>query len=109
MNKKIIKMVLSVIPMLCGLLYGGGYIAQLIRNYSVWQSAGGTPGDGTSPGFPSTGIQECLSAIFTMPYGLYGFGICAAAIAFLVFMIMKMGDGEATEKDRERNFEYSSK
>jgi type IV secretion system protein VirD4 len=36
-------------PLLFALLYGGGYIAQFIRNYTVWKNAGGTPGYGTAP------------------------------------------------------------
>jgi type IV secretion system protein VirD4 len=108
-NKKIIKIILPTIPLLFGLLYGGGYVAQFMRNYSEWQKNGGYMGDGTSPALPSAGIGECLSSIFVFPYGLFGIGICISAIVFLAFMVMKMGDGEATEKDRERNFEYSSK
>lgn len=102
-------MVLSTIPLLFGLLYGGGYVSQFIRNYSEWQNNGGLMGDGTNPALPSPSVGKCLSSTFVFPYGLFGFGICAAAIALIAFMVMKMGDGEATEKDTDRNFEYSSK
>lgn len=66
-------------------------------------------GDGTSPAFPSTNVYDCLRGLFSYPYGLFGLGICGAVIAVLIFMIMKMGNGDGTEKDRERNFEYSDK
>lgn len=35
-------------------LYGSGYTAQFIRNYSVWKNAGGSPGDGSAPTFPAS-------------------------------------------------------
>jgi len=110
MNKgKLIKGVLSLIPLTAALLYGGGYISQFIRNYKIWQTAGGVVGDGTSPPIPSPGIAECFKALFSGMYGIIGFGICAGAVTILVFMIMKMGAGEVTDVDRERNFEYSNK
>ena len=110
MNKgKLIKGILSLIPMTAALLYGSGYIAQFIKNYKTWQMAGGIMGDGSSPMLPNPKVAECIKALFSGTYGIIGFGICAGAIAILVVMIMKMGDGERTDVDRERNFEYSSK
>lgn len=107
--RKPIKIAIGAIPIICCLLYGGGYIAQFIKNYSEWQKAGGSIGSGTSPAFPSPGISECLKTVFTMPYGLYGLIICAGVLAVLVFMIMKMGDGDLGQRDKERNFDYSNK
>ena len=47
MNKgKLIKGILSLIPMTAALLYGSGYVAQFVRNYKTWQNAGGIMGDG---------------------------------------------------------------
>lgn len=110
MNKsKMIKGSLSAIPLLFVLMYGGGYVAQLIRNYKVWEQNGGTLGGGTSPALPNGSVSECMKTFFTYPYGLIGIGICITAIVILVLMIMKMGAGERTDIDRERNFEYSSK
>lgn len=38
MNRsKLIKGGIAVIPLLFVLVYGGGYIAQLIRNYKEWE------------------------------------------------------------------------
>lgn len=36
-------------------LYAGGYLTQLIENYSIWQKAGHIPGDGTAPSLPQKG------------------------------------------------------
>ena len=108
-RKRLLSTLLVLPPLLFGLLYGGGYIAQFMRNYNQWQSAGGTPGDGTSPQTPSFAIGSCFEAIFSMPYGIFGILICVAALALLIIMIMRMGWGETGERDRDRNFVYSRK
>jgi len=54
------------------LLYAGGYIAQFVGNYAMWQESGGAPGDGTSPDLPSASWVDCFAAVFTPPYGMYG-------------------------------------
>lgn len=108
-RKRLFSTLLVLPPLLFGLLYGGGYIAQFMRNYNQWQSAGGTPGDGTSPQTPSFAIGSCFEAIFSMPYGIFGILICVAALALLIIMIMRMGWGETGERDRDRNFVYSRK
>ena len=108
-NKKIIKILISVIPLLLATLYTGGLIAQLVSNYSAWQEGGGMMGDGTGPGLPSVKPLICLKAAFNMPYGIIGIGICTAAFFLLIVVLMKMGQGDGSEIDRERNFEYSKK
>jgi len=110
MNKsKLIKAIACLIPFTAALLYGSGYIAQFIRNYKTWQAAGGMMGDRTSPALPSPAIGECMRAMFTRPYGIVGLGICAVAVGVLAIMVMKMGAGDRTDVDRDRNFEYSSR
>ena len=94
---------------LSGVLYGGGIISQFICNYSAWQKAGGTAGDGTAPVFPSAGVGPCLRAAFHFPYGLYGIFVCLGLLGLLVLIVMKMGFGEKGVYDKERNFTYSPK
>ena len=109
MKKKQLAL-LPVLPIMAfAALYGGGYIAQLIRNYRIWEAAGGMPGNGTSPSFPKAGIQECLQAAFQIPYGLYGVGICLSLLGLLVLAVMRMGFGGGGKLDRERNLVYSDK
>lgn len=107
-NKKILWIICAV-PILFSLIYGGGYIAQFIRNYQVWSSAGGTPGKTAGPSMPTFAILDCLKAAFSMPYGIMGIGIIVIALGLLIFMIMRMGIGDAGELDKERNFVYSNK
>jgi len=99
---------LLILPIALGaLLYGGGYIAQFFYNYDVWQAAGGV--FGTAPEFPDGNFFACIAAVFRWPYGLYGVGGCIAALAVLVFMVMRMGYSETGAYDRERNLIYSNK
>lgn len=91
------------------LLYGGGYIAQFLYNYEVWQDGGGTLYSGTSPQFPDAAFLTCILSVFRFPYGLYGVGICIGALGLLVFMVMRMGYGDGGEYDRDRNLVYSNK
>ena len=106
-RKNLIKL-LIVLPIALGaLLYGSGYIAQLLYNYDVWQASGG--GFGTAPSFPSANFFSCIAAVFRFPYGLYGVGGCVAALAVLIGMVMRMGYSETGEYDQERNLIYSNK
>lgn len=107
-SKKTILKLLVILPAaLLALLYGGGYVAQFLYNYDVWQAAGGT--FGTAPEFPNSGFFACIGSVFRWPYGLYGVGGCVAALAVLIFMVMRMGYSETGAYDRERNLIYSTK
>ena len=108
-RKRLLSLLIALPPLLFGLLYGGGYIAQFLRNYHVWQDAGGTPGAGSAPQMPSFGLWDCFGAIFTFPYGIFGLLICLGVLALLLIMVMRMGYSETGEYDKERNFIYSRK
>lgn len=108
-KKKLIKLLLPLPVAITALLYGGGYLAQFIYNYEVWQQNGGTTYGGTSPAFPSSDFLSCIRAAFRFPYGLYGVGICLVALGLLIVMVMRMGYSETGEYDSKRNLTYSNK
>lgn len=108
-KKKLIKLLLPLPIAITALLYGGGYLAQFIYNYEVWQQNGGTTYGGTAPAFPSSDFFSCILAVFRFPYGLYGVGICLAALGLLIVMVMRMGYSETGEYDSKRNLTYSNK
>ena len=108
-RKRLLSLLIALPPLLFGLLYSGGYIAQFLRNYQVWQDASGTLGAGSAPQMPSFGLWDCFGAIFTFPYGIFGLLICLSVLALLVIMVMRMGYSETGEYDKERNFIYSRK
>ena len=90
---------------LTALLYGSGYVAQLLRNYRDWQSTDGR----SPPRMPSAHLFACLKNAFSVPYGIIGLLLCVGLLAALIFMVMKMGWGDKGEYDKERNFTYSEK
>ena len=53
-RKKLISLLLVLPIALAALLYGGGFIAQFLYNYDVWQEAGGQ--FGTAPPLPGAKI-----------------------------------------------------
>ena len=84
-------------------------MAQLLYNYHEWTSAGGTPGNGTAPAFPSGSPLACFRALTVFPYSLYGIFLCTGVFGLLVFMVMRMGLGSKGTYDNERNLTYSDK
>ena len=90
-------------------MYAGGYIAQFIRNYALWQQGGGVAGDGTAPEMASADFFSCIGAVFQLPYGMYGVGACIILLGILIVMVMRMGYSDTGEYDQDRNFTYSSK
>ena len=106
-HKKLIEILVTVTLLVSLLLYGGGFIGQLLYNYDVWQEAGGQ--FGTAPQLPSANFFVCIASLFRWPYGLYGLGLCVIALAVLVFGVMCMGSGEGGSLDKARNLVYSDK
>ena len=84
-------------------------MTQLLYNYHEWTSAGGTPGNGTAPAFPSGSPLACFRALTVFPYSLYGIFLCTGVFGLLVFMVMRMGLGSKGTYDNERNLTYSDK
>ena len=106
--KKLLSTLVAAPVALIALLYGAGFISQLIFNYREWQDSGGRLG-ASAPVFPDPAFFSCLRAVFRFPYGLYGIGICLGALAALVLVALRMGYGEDGEYDKARNLEYSRK
>lgn len=104
-----IKALIAVPAALLAVLYAGGYLAQFIGNYALWQQDGGFPGDGTSPAMASPSFSACFLAVFQPPYGIYGVFICIGLLGILLIMVMRMGYSDTGEYDEDRNFTYSSK
>ncbi|MBR2894665.1 MAG: type IV secretory system conjugative DNA transfer family protein [Oscillospiraceae bacterium] len=104
MKKQWWKLIFAL-PALALVLYAGGFISQLIRNYKVWQAAGQIG----SPTYPSFELSACIDGLFSFPYGLYGVGICLGALAILILYMMYSGDNDGEVMDQERNLSYSNK
>ena len=66
-RKKLISLLLILPIALAALLYGGGFMAQFIYNYDVWQAGGAA--FGTAPQFPNANFFACIAAVFRWPPG----------------------------------------
>lgn len=108
-KRKILKGLMAAPIAILAILYAGGYIGQFLTNFTEWQNAGGSPGDGSTPQMPSPGFFHCLGAAFHFPNGLIGIGICVLLLVILLVMVMRMGYSDTGEYDEDRNFTYSSK
>lgn len=108
-KRKILKGLMAAPIAILAILYAGGYIGQFLTNFTEWQNAGGSPGDGSTPQMPSPGFFHCFGAAFHFPNGLIGIGICVLLLVILLVMVMRMGYSDTGEYDEDRNFTYSSK
>lgn len=109
MNHKWWK-VFFLLPIISCTLYAGGYIAQFIRNFQLWENKGHFAGDGTYPQIPSFTPTDCLVALTEFPYNLIGIFICLIAFTLLSFLFMRMGlNRNGGVSDLERNLSYSNK
>ena len=108
-KKKLAFLCLLIPILLLFLAYIGGYIAQLLSNYQIWTSAGGTPGDGTSPPLPSAALSSCIKALTIFPYSMYGIFLFVGTCMLLIFLISRLELGSKGTYDKDRNLTYSNK
>ena len=80
-KKKIVLLVF--LPLLLGLLlYGGGFLAQLLIHYKAWQQTGGVLGH-NAPKPPDPSLLRCLAASFHWPEGLISMSLILLVLAVL--------------------------
>ncbi|MBO5354078.1 MAG: type IV secretory system conjugative DNA transfer family protein [Lachnospiraceae bacterium] len=108
-NKKLLlaSIILPVLVLLFA--YIGGYAAQLLQNYQIWTSAGGTPGDGSAPLLPSASFVSCIKALTIFPYSMYGIFLYVGAGLVLFLIIIRLDFCNKGTYDKERNLTYSNK
>lgn len=88
--------------------YLAGILAQLLRNYDLWQQAGGLLSGHRSPDLPGTSPAAAFRGLLTFPYGFFGLGLVVLAFLILFFFVLRIGrDGRGTF-DAQRNLTYSN-
>ena len=97
MNRKWWKLI-YMLPITFCTLYAGGYVAQFIRNYQTWESAGNFAGNGTAPQIPSPHPLACLDALTAFPYNLYGIFLCLTVFGLITFLLMQIGRASCRER-----------
>lgn len=79
MDKRKLKIALSLAVLIPCVLYAAGIIAQFIININAWKAAGSDYR--ISPGLPSSQISEVVRALFHFPEGLIAIGVVVLGIA----------------------------
>ena len=87
--------------------YLAGILAQLLRNYDLWQQAGGLLSGRRSPDLPGTSPAAAFRGLLTLPYGLFGLGLVVLAFLILFFFVLRIGRDSRGTFDAQRNLTYS--
>ena len=106
MDKRKLKIALSLAVLIPCVLYTAGIIAQFIININAWKSAGSDYR--TSPGLPSSQISEVVRALFHFPEGLIAIGVVVLGIAVLCVFGLRIGWGQNGVTDSDRNLTVSN-
>ena len=106
MDKRKLKIVLSLAVLIPCVLYAAGIIAQFIININAWKAAGSDYR--TSPGLPSSQISEVVRALFHFPEGLIAIGVVVLGIAVLCVFGLRIGWGQNGVTDSDRNLTVSN-
>ena len=106
MDKRKLKIALSLAVLIPCVLYAAGIIAQFIININAWKAAGSDYR--TSPGLPSSQISEVVRALFHFPAGLIAIGVVVLGIAVLCVFGLRIGWGQNGVTDSDRNLTVSN-
>lgn len=106
MDKRKLKIALSLAVLIPCVLYAAGIIAQFIININAWKAAGSDYR--TSPGLPSSQISEVVRALFHFPEGLIAIGVVVLGIAVLCVFGLRIGWGQNGVTDSDRNLTVSN-
>lgn len=106
MDKRKLKIALSLAVLIPCVLYAAGIIAQFIININAWKVAGSDYR--TSPGLPSSQISEVVRALFHFPEGLIAVGLVVLGIAVLCVFGLRIGWGQNGVTDSDRNLTVSN-
>lgn len=87
--------------------YLAGILAQLLRNYDLWQQAGGLLSGRRNPDLPGTSPAAAFRGLLTLPYGLYSLGGVVLAFLILFFFVLRIGRDSRGTFDAQRNLTYS--
>ena len=100
MDKRKLKIALSLGILIPSVLFIAGIIAQFIININAWKAAGSDYR--VSPGLPSLAVPEILEALLHFPEGVIA--IAAVVVGIILICIFGLhidwGQGGVTDPDR---------
>ncbi len=105
MNRRKLKLILSLVILTPCILFSTGVIAQFIININAWKAAGSDYR--VSPGLPSLEITAVLRALIHFPENLIALVIIAVGLFILIVFGLRIGWGGNGTTDSDRHLTVS--
>ena len=106
MERRKLKITLSLAVLIPCVLYIAGIIAQFMININAWKAAGSDYS--VSPGLPSLELADVFRSIFHFPEGLIAIGVVVVGIVLICIFGLRIGWGQNGVTDSDRNLTVSS-
>mgnify|MGYP000642297903 CR=1 FL=1 len=106
MEKRKLKIALSLAVLIPCVLYIAGIIAQFMININAWKAAGSDYS--VSPGLPSLELADVFRSILHFPEGLIAIGMVVVGIVLICIFGLRIGWGQNGVTDSDRNLTVSS-
>lgn len=101
MERRKLKITLSLAVLIPCVLYIAGIIAQFMININAWKAAGSDYS--VSPGLPSLELADVFRSIFHFPEGLIAIGVVVVGIVLICIFGLRIGWGQNGVTDADRN------
>ena len=92
MEKRKLKIALSLAVLIPCVLYIAGIIAQFMININAWKAAGSDYR--VSPGLPSLELADVFRSILHFPEGLIAIGVVVVGIVLICIFGLRVGWGQ---------------
>lgn len=106
MERRKLKITLSLAVLIPCVLYIAGIIAQFMININAWKAADSDYS--VSPGLPSLELADVFRSIFHFPEGLIAIGVVVVGIVLICIFGLRIGWGQNGVTDSDRNLTVSS-
>ena len=106
MERRKLKITLSLAVLIPCVLYIAGIIAQFMININAWKAAGSDYS--TSPGLPSLELADVFRSILHFPEGLVAIGMVVVGIVLICIFGLRIGWGQNGVTDADRNLTVSN-
>ena len=106
MERRKLKIALSLAVLIPCVLYIAGIIAQFMININAWKAAGSDYS--ASPGLPSLELADVFRSIFHFPEGLIAIGMVVVGIVLICIFGLRIGWGQNGVTDADRNLTVSN-
>ena len=106
MERRKLKITLSLAVLIPCVLYIAGIIAQFMININAWKAAGSDYS--VSPGLPSLELADVFQSIFHFPEGLIAIGMVVVGIVLICIFGLRIGWGQNGVTDADRNLTVSN-